>query len=1474
MISDDPLSFERSTRSELAEFLVKFARGDPATLLRLEINKGDDEFGSLSLVLSNASAEARRVFGLAVSDVLQSISDGSPHGDDASSVVERMLDLTEIALVNELKIEESALDALEALVVQRRPGVASIAARVLSYCSYRPSAVKVLGELYNGLDRFDPDIAGYLITARTEHDPPTALDIPFVLPTTSAFKSSGQLILAVQKAVWEMFDHDDELARSGLTDQAHHWPAELISLVVQILSSVPLDANESARRTAYELSKMVSRGSDDSFSSVVETNRMRRTSVPSTPTPVPRILVKAAPGFSAPQLTFGASAVTFAVTRLFKSIDSQLALGAASGDVWHILTPPPGFAEANSWDICHALMQQGLGVAGAPAPTFAEPDLEQRWITGSSAEGGQSLVQPCESPDPQSPDFPSEGNPYWFRDASHAQFDSAIAAIGGPQVASKVRIAHFDTGYDPNHHTLPTRLRRDLGHNFVDDGNPSDASDHSSGLLTNLGHGTGTLSILAGTALPGQSSLGGAPFAEIVPVRVANRVVLFSNSAIAQAFDYVHELNAKGVNRVDIITMSMGGLASQAWADAVNALYEQGVFIVTAAGNNFGNLPTHNIVYPARFDRVVAACGVMADRKPYADLGIRLMAGNYGPDSKMTTAIAAPTPNVPWARFGCSDIVDLDGAGTSAATPQVAAAAAIWLQKNRATVDAYPQAWMRVEAIRSALFDSAELDQQQVKRLGRGQLRANEALAKAPAAAAVLRQTSRDTVSFPLQQVVTGLGMQAAAGPQQEMLELEALQLSQSSAIESVMPADPAHASPGELRRLAEALAADPRASKALRQALTGAVQGAQVSVPVSPPRGLNAIEQLHLDHAVNPRVPIPAHRPLRVYAYDPSLGAKLDTVEINEATLEVRWEKDLKPGPIGEYIEVIDVDPASQCCYAPVDLGHPHLLTKSGLTPSEASPQFHQQMAYAVAMKTIDHFERALGRVALWAPREIRQAGKETTTEYVDRLRIYPHALRAKNAYYSPEHKALLLGYFTAPASSGEGLMQGSVVFTAVSHDVVAHETTHALLDGVHRRFREATNPDVFAFHEAFADIVALFQHFTLPEALSHQIAATRGNLEQQNLLGQLAIQFGEATGRYGALRDYIGEVEQPKDGSTGDAKWVRRQPKQTDYEDTKDEPHAHGAVLVAAVFDAFLQIYKRRTADLLRLATGGTGVLPVGAISIDLVNRLAREASKVAAQILNICIRALDYCPPVDIVFGEYLRALITADTDLVPYDRLGYRTAFIEAFRDRGIYPSDVKHLSPGSLVWEPPPLPLRPEQVGNALKEMSTGWGLNSKREEAYKQSEKNRWIFWKWLMDKDQVSDDEMTALGLLRIPKPQPYKIGDQDGELREIEVHSVRPVRRVGPDGNIRSDLVVEITQSFRPAGIPGGRFRGGCTLLIDLATAEVRYMVRKKVVSPTRFADQMKFGIETSDDLHSNYFADATAAREPFALMHHVHG
>src|SRR3972149_495739 len=155
---------------------------------------------------------------------------------------------------------------------------------------------------------------------------------------------------------------------------------------------------------------------------------------------------------------------------------------------------------------------------------------------------------------------------------------------------------------------------------------------------------------------------------------------------------------------------------------------------------------------------------------------------------------------------------------------------------------------------------------------------------------------------------------------------------------------------------------------------------------------------------------PVPTHRSLRGYAFDPSLATKLETALVSEITYTVPWEP-LRPGPIGEYVEVVDFDAASDCFYVPVDLDHPAVLAQHGLMPSEGNPQFHQQMVYAVAMTTIDRFEKSLGRKAFWADRFERGGGR--ATQFIQRLRPYPHALRMANAYYSRDPGRLLFGDF-----------------------------------------------------------------------------------------------------------------------------------------------------------------------------------------------------------------------------------------------------------------------------------------------------------------------------------------------------------------------------------------------------------------------------------------------------------------------------
>lgn len=1166
----------------------------------------------------------------------------------------------------------------------------------------------------------------------------------------------------------------------------------------------------------------------------------------------PRLLIKAPIGLTRLTFALGSSKFSAQAEPLFRSIKPTSTTLMAQASEWQVVTANATADEVNAWDLCHELMRDGLGVAGAGAVEFAEPDIEQRWLFGT--ESHQALMAASSHDAPQPPDgrLPVGEGLYWFRDQTHSQLELARQEVGQP--ANRVRIAHFDTGYDPEHITKPQFLRTDLQKNFVDSDRPNNATDESGGLFNNLGHGTGTLGILAGAAVAGDV-LGGAAFLDVIPIRVANSVVLFSNSSIAKAFDYVHSLASNPSTQVHVITMSMGGLASQAWADAVNALYDLGIFIVTAAGNNFGNFPTHNIVYPARFRRVIAACGVMADGRPYADLPLKIMAGNYGPKSKMTTALAAYSPNTPWARLGCRQLVDHDGRGTSSATPQIASAAALWIQKFKTNWDTYSKGWMRVEAVRKALGDAARLDSKELsEKLGLGIVQAKAALSQSPAKESALTSQPSDSVSFPFLRAITGLGV-TALDARQRMLELEALQLVQQSKELEELISDPdqdvQNLSDVQQRRIIEALVTMPGASLALRHALGDPLRTLKPQITV--PTHLPEIEADNLRRAINPFVGSPVTRPLRVFAFDPLIGTRIETMDLNETTIPVNWEE-LKPGPVGDYFEVVDVDPATSVAYAPVDLDQPLLLSQGGLRPSAANPQFHQQMVYAVAMKTVAHFEQALGRVSFWLPRLVK-TDKGIEEHFVSRLRIYPHAIREANAFYSPSKRALLFGYFRASKLSPGENLPGQTVFSCLSHDIVAHETTHALLDGLHPRFREATNPDVHAFHEAFADIVALFQHFTVPEALRDQIARTRGDLNKQSLLGQLAQQFGQGIGRYGSLRDAIGHFDQ-------NGEWQPLVPSPSDYEELT-EPHDRGAVLVAAIFEAFLTIYKKRSVDLIRLATAGTGVLPPGDIPRDLVDFLSREASKTASHVLNICIRALDYCPPVDMTFGEYVRALITADLDLVPNDEKGYRIAFMQAFRRRGIYPEFVRDLSTESVRWESPELDLG---IDECLKQMSLEWHQHSERKRAWGSSRRNAAILHGFF--KRRITDDQAQSLGFYRAEN-QILKINNEEGKLSRIEIHSVRPLRRVGPDQQVKLDLIVEITQNWLSAG--GQRYLGGSTLIIDLESSRVRYVVRKRVGHAERILKQEGFRMALADtSIRSNYFDDTARAREPFALLH----
>ena len=366
-----------------------------------------------------------------------------------------------------------------------------------------------------------------------------------------------------------------------------------------------------------------------------------------------------------------------------------------------------------------------------------------------------------------------------------------------------VKIAHFDTGYDRNHPCLPKNLNTAEAQCFIDGEEGNYAWDVEKGTgLEQQWHGQATLAILAGgyvDSFDGKekfgTEFGGAPLADVVPLRIADSVALLKTASFAKALDYAVEIGC------EVVTMSMAGLPSMRWARAVNNAYEKGVTIVVAAGNSWieGSkkfLPPC-VLYPGRWGRVIAATGIACNKFPYIfeanpffkpghSEGLshsEFMQGNFGPGSAMKAALAAFTPNLPWAaHMGGDNWWSLSGGGTSSATPQVAAAAALWIQRYRKELESagYTGTWKQVEAVRHALFNSAEKNFENYEKFyGNGALKAADALdPKWFPKESDLNMTERATLFMPLIELFFGSRKAAGGSPiQEEMLMTELLQL-------------------------------------------------------------------------------------------------------------------------------------------------------------------------------------------------------------------------------------------------------------------------------------------------------------------------------------------------------------------------------------------------------------------------------------------------------------------------------------------------------------------------------------------------------------------------------------------------------------------------------------------------------------------------------------------------------------------------
>jgi hypothetical protein len=564
-----------------------------------------------------------------------------------------------------------------------------------------------------------------------------------------------------------------------------------------------------------------------------------------------------------------------------------------------------------------------------------------------------------------------------------------------------------------------------------------------------------------------------------------------------------------------------------------------------------------------------------------------------------------------------------------------------------------------------------------------------------------------------------------------------------------------------------------------------------------------------------------PAARTLTILAQDPTLMVR---GKILTAAVAIPNE-DLSAGPRGYRVHVVDYDASGNRLFAPLpataygSVAAPRDPFAS--TPRKAGrfnarllgdPRFHAQNVYAITMRTLAHFERALGRRVSWS-----FGGHQ--------IKAAPHAFAEANAFYSPVDESLLFGYFAD--------RRGHTIFNGLSHDIIAHEATHALVDGLRPRYMEPSSPDQAAFHEGFADVVALLSVFSVKEVVEYAVTNALKHIEPKVLsVARLTI---------GALQEGIllGLGEQFGEGLSGvHGTALRRSVTLTPSRRLKDTPeyleeHTRGELLVASVLRGFLAAYYER---LKTLGLDARGRLPA--------SRVAEEGADIAERLLTIVIRALDYMPPTDITFGDFISALLTSDREIRPDDsRYRLRTHLLDGFAAFGFEPASSYRGEAGR--WRP-----RPEKLNYAFVHRDA---LQRDRDEVFR-------FIW-----------DNRAALELC---------------DSAFTEVNGVRPCLRVDLDGftlretvadyvqilTVRADELdeIEIPDTKRRIRRPPGlddwqiiRLFGGGSLIFD-EFGHLKYHIRNSVLNPARQSERLAYFAR------SGFFDRGVRAERGFAALH----
>lgn len=264
----------------------------------------------------------------------------------------------------------------------------------------------------------------------------------------------------------------------------------------------------------------------------------------------------------------------------------------------------------------------------------------------------------------------------WSQKLIHLMDDAGKRII--QQKGSGITLGHIDTGYT-GHNELNVNQTYDLQRStsVIDGTNGLDP------MTSGTSHGTATGSIITSAHVDGDVNdkvAGIAPGISLISVRALDFVIVLpvgtndpNLGTLVSTFLPSNILDAMRVcveADCNVISMSFGGVLSEAVREAIKEAYEKDIIMCAAAGNC-----VQVVVEPAAMPEVIAcaAVGIEPTGVPRPWIG-----SSHGPQ----VDISAPGENVYIADWDNGVQVVRPGEGTSFSAPHVAAAAALWLEKH------------------------------------------------------------------------------------------------------------------------------------------------------------------------------------------------------------------------------------------------------------------------------------------------------------------------------------------------------------------------------------------------------------------------------------------------------------------------------------------------------------------------------------------------------------------------------------------------------------------------------------------------------------------------------------------------------------------------------------------------------------------------------------------------------------------------